>query len=249
MRADLDAGFLHVYGLDRAEAEHVLDSFKVVRKYEERDFGEYRTKRLVLKAYDRMSEAIANGGKGWEPLAIRQRARVLATNDIRRAATRTFGSSRLMPQLALDKGVFVDIAKADKAVAKKVGEVFGEFEAATHTGLHLEPIKNARNPRYRSIRIDRGWRGIVLAPDKGDIYTLLKVLPHDDAYQWAVRTNISVNSATGGIEIRDEVAIEETLPELEETAKSTEERLFEEISDADLSGSVSTTRHYSSRGP
>lgn len=41
----------------------------MVRKYEERDFGEYRTKRLVLEAYDRMAEAIANGGKGWKPLA------------------------------------------------------------------------------------------------------------------------------------------------------------------------------------
>ncbi len=69
LRADLDAGFLHIYGLDRGEAEHVLDSFPVVRKYEERDFGEYRTKRLVLEAYDRMAEAIANGGKGWKPLA------------------------------------------------------------------------------------------------------------------------------------------------------------------------------------
>ncbi|VBA52997.1 hypothetical protein LAUMK191_02634 [Mycobacterium attenuatum] len=69
LRADLDAGFLHIYGLDRDEAEHVLDSFFVVRKYDERDFGEYRTKRLVLEAYDRMAAAIANGGKGWKPLA------------------------------------------------------------------------------------------------------------------------------------------------------------------------------------
>ena len=69
LRADLDAGFLHVYGLNRVEAEHVLDSFNVVRKYEERDYGEYRTKSLVLEAYDRMTEAIAGGGKGWEPLA------------------------------------------------------------------------------------------------------------------------------------------------------------------------------------
>jgi hypothetical protein len=69
LRADLDAGFLHIYGLDRGEAEHVLDSFPVVRKYEERDFGEYRTKRLVLEAYDRMAEAITRGGKGWKPLA------------------------------------------------------------------------------------------------------------------------------------------------------------------------------------
>ena len=69
MRADLDAGFLHVYGINREEAEHVLDSFFVVRKYDERDFGEYRTKRPVLKAYDRMAQAIAVGGKGWDPLA------------------------------------------------------------------------------------------------------------------------------------------------------------------------------------
>ena len=32
------------------------DSFTVVRKYEERDHGEYRTRRLVLEAYDRMAE-------------------------------------------------------------------------------------------------------------------------------------------------------------------------------------------------
>jgi len=69
LRADMDACFLHIYGLDRLDAEHVLDSFPVVRKVEERDFGEYRTKRLVLEAYARMTQAIANGGNGWEPLA------------------------------------------------------------------------------------------------------------------------------------------------------------------------------------
>lgn len=57
LRADLDAAFLHVYGLTRSESEHVLDSFSVVRKYEERDHGEYRTRRLVLEAYDRMAAA------------------------------------------------------------------------------------------------------------------------------------------------------------------------------------------------
>ncbi|RZL83056.1 MAG: restriction endonuclease [Rhodococcus sp. (in: high G+C Gram-positive bacteria)] len=69
LRADLDAAFLHVYGLTRPEAEHILDSFPLVRKYEERDYGEYRTRRLVLDAYDRMAAAIARGGIGWEPLA------------------------------------------------------------------------------------------------------------------------------------------------------------------------------------
>jgi hypothetical protein len=69
LRADLDAAFLHVYGLNREETEHVLDSFPVVRKVEERDLDEYRARRLTLEAYDRMTEAIANGGNGWKSLA------------------------------------------------------------------------------------------------------------------------------------------------------------------------------------
>ncbi len=60
---------MHVNGLTRAETEHVLDSFLVVRKYEMRDHGEYRTRRLVLEAYDRMaavpSLAAAPAGHRW----------------------------------------------------------------------------------------------------------------------------------------------------------------------------------------
>jgi hypothetical protein len=62
LRAELDAAMFHLYGLDRADTEHVLDSFFVVRKYEERDHGEFRTKRLVLAAYDAMTEAAATSG-------------------------------------------------------------------------------------------------------------------------------------------------------------------------------------------
>ena len=44
----------------------MLDSFFVVRKYEERDHGEFRTKRLVLDRYDAMQSAITSlaAGKG-----------------------------------------------------------------------------------------------------------------------------------------------------------------------------------------
>jgi hypothetical protein len=139
-----------------------------------------------------------------------------------------------MPTLAIDKGFLADLVKLEKPVAKRVTEVFDEFDSATHTGLHLEKINNARNPRFRSIRIDQFWRGIVLTPENGDVYTLLKVLPHDDAYAWARRSNLSVNKATGGIEIRDEAAIERTLPELEKAAKSADAVLFEGVSDADM---------------
>jgi hypothetical protein len=52
---------LHLYGLNRAQAEWLLDSFTVLRKYEERDHGEFRTKRVVLEIYDSMTEAKQSG--------------------------------------------------------------------------------------------------------------------------------------------------------------------------------------------
>ena len=55
--------------------------------------------------------------------------------------------------------------KLEKPVAGRVAELFDEFEAATHTGLHPKKIDNARNSRFRSIRIDQSSRGILLAPD------------------------------------------------------------------------------------
>ncbi|MBI1377389.1 MAG: N-6 DNA methylase [Frankiales bacterium] len=68
LRAELEAAALLVYGLDRAEAEDVLDSFFVLLKYEERDHGEFRTKRLVLAAYDAMAEAARTGVPFASPL-------------------------------------------------------------------------------------------------------------------------------------------------------------------------------------
>jgi hypothetical protein len=137
--------------------------------------------------------------------------------------------------LAIDKGFLKDLGKLEKSVYNRVTEVFDEFDAATHTGLHLEKIANARNPRFRSIRIDQSWRGIVLAPASGDVYTLLKVLQHDDAYAWAQRSNVSVNSATGGIEIRDEAELDRQIPEMANAAKRAGVPIFGNISDGELS--------------
>lgn len=57
LQAEIDAAVLHLYGLSRAQAEWLLDSFTVLRKYEEGDHDEFRTKRLVLEIYEQISEA------------------------------------------------------------------------------------------------------------------------------------------------------------------------------------------------
>jgi hypothetical protein len=46
-----------VFGLDRAELEHILDTFPTARDYELKDFGEFRTRRLILEAYDYLPSA------------------------------------------------------------------------------------------------------------------------------------------------------------------------------------------------
>jgi len=68
LRVELDAAMFHLYGLARDEVEHVMDSFFVVRKYEERDHGEFRTKRLILATYGAMADAAANGTVFTSPL-------------------------------------------------------------------------------------------------------------------------------------------------------------------------------------
>ncbi|WP_040815997.1 UvrD-helicase domain-containing protein [Nocardia concava] len=139
-----------------------------------------------------------------------------------------------MATLAIDKDFLLDFGKLDRPLQDKVAGVFEKFNSATHAGLHLEKINNARNPLFRSIRIDKFWRGIVLAPESGQSYILLKVLPHDDAYTWAQRRNISVNRATGGIEIRDDIALSEALPAVTAAAEQTTQRLFADIKDSAL---------------
>jgi hypothetical protein len=68
LRAELDAAFFHLYGLGRDEAAYVLDSFPIVKRKDEATLGDYRTKRLVLTAYDEMAEAMRTGGPYVSPL-------------------------------------------------------------------------------------------------------------------------------------------------------------------------------------
>jgi hypothetical protein len=70
LRADLDAFYARAYGLTRDELRYILDpadvkgegypseTFRVLKEKEIRQHGEYRTRRLVLEAWDRMA---ANG--------------------------------------------------------------------------------------------------------------------------------------------------------------------------------------------
>ena len=48
LRARLDALYFHLYGLSRDAADYVLDTFPIVRREDEKQFGHYRTRTMVL---------------------------------------------------------------------------------------------------------------------------------------------------------------------------------------------------------
>ena len=48
LRARLDALYFHLYGLSRVDAEYVLGTFPIVRREDEKTFGHYRTRDLIL---------------------------------------------------------------------------------------------------------------------------------------------------------------------------------------------------------
>ena len=52
LRAELDAVYAHLYGLTRDELAYILDTFPIVQRKDEKQWGEYRTKNLILERYD-----------------------------------------------------------------------------------------------------------------------------------------------------------------------------------------------------
>jgi hypothetical protein len=61
LRSELDASFFHLYGIASADVDYIMDTFPIVRRRDEERHGEYRTKRVILKIYDAMAEAIRTG--------------------------------------------------------------------------------------------------------------------------------------------------------------------------------------------
>jgi hypothetical protein len=57
IRAEVDAMCFHLYGMSRSDVEYVMESFGVVRRRDVAGHDEYRTKRLVLAAFDAMTKA------------------------------------------------------------------------------------------------------------------------------------------------------------------------------------------------
>ncbi|MER6252850.1 UvrD-helicase domain-containing protein [Streptomyces sp. NPDC001584] len=146
-----------------------------------------------------------------------------------------------MPRLAFTQSFWDGYETLEKPVRAGVRKAMAKFQAMSAAGLnadkglHLESVANARDPRMRTIRITDFWRGVVLAPDDGsDVFLLVNVLPHDDAYTWAAKRLYSANTATRALEVRDAVALDELTPLYETAAREAPRLLFAGVSDGTL---------------
>ena len=119
-----------------------------------------------------------------------------------------------MARLAIAKGFLAEYAKLEKGVQSAVEAAIAKFAEHPHAGLHLEKLQHGRDDRIRTIRVDQFWRGVVLAPDSGDTYCLITVLPQDKAIAYATSRRFSVNQALGVLEVRDEETIQQLQPSL-----------------------------------
>ena len=61
MRAELDAAFFKLYGIERADVDYIMETFPIVKRKDEQQYGVYRTKQLILEVYDAMAEATRTG--------------------------------------------------------------------------------------------------------------------------------------------------------------------------------------------
>ena len=105
-------------------------------------------------------------------------------------------------RMALSADFLGAFAKLPLQQQKGVRRMISQFERSpTASGLNYEKIAGAKDGNMRSLRIDGGYRAIVLKPDSGNVHLLLWADKHDEAYAWAMRHECRVNVETGALQV------------------------------------------------
>ncbi|MBN1600875.1 MAG: UvrD-helicase domain-containing protein [Chitinispirillaceae bacterium] len=89
-----------------------------------------------------------------------------------------------------------------KTIQKKVVDFQKKFrEDSKAAGIHLEPLLNNKDKSLRSARVDQTYRAIIKSPEAGDVFYLLWVDHHDEAYAWAANKVFQWNEVTQSVQM------------------------------------------------
>lgn len=119
--------------------------------------------------------------------------------------------STLQPKVALGDHFLSAFAAIPKQQQRAVSNFVAKFRAnPTSPGINYETIHHAQDKNFRSVRIDQNYRGIISKPEKGNVYILLWVDKHDEAYAWARRHRCAIHPETGVLQLFEvESSVEE----------------------------------------
>ena len=130
------------------------------------------------------------------------------------------------PTVAISTDFLTAYAALPRQKQGKVTEFFNKFRNdPMHPGINFEKIKEGIDKNICSVRIDDTYRGIVVREPESNVYILLWVDHHDEAYAWAKRKKCSINKLTGSVQIFDVQEVIEEQNTIDEPA------LFADISD------------------
>ena len=134
--------------------------------------------------------------------------------------------------VAISSDFFSAFAALPRPQQTKVSRFVEKFrENPAGPGINYERIEQARDKNLRSVRIDDAYRGIVLRPEKGNVYVLLWVDHHDEAYRWAANKVYPVNPESGSLQVVDVTVAAASAPA---TDRSTAPGLFAEARERNL---------------
>jgi len=138
----------------------------------------------------------------------------------------------LAPKIAMSDDFLKSFAGVPRQQQQAVLTFVAKFrQNPMASGINYERIRDAVDPNMRSVRINDNIRGIVLKPGTGNVYCLLWVDRHDDAYQWARRHRVAIHPDVGGIQVYavQEEAVGDSAPTVDQPAG-----LFDTLKDREI---------------
>jgi superfamily I DNA/RNA helicase len=127
-----------------------------------------------------------------------------------------------MPTVAIASEFLDAFASIPRAQQRKVREFTEKFRHDPRSsGINYEKIQDSRDDKVRTVRIGLDYRGVVLHPERGDVYVLIWVDHHDEAMAWARNKRFEINRYTGALQVININEIEEVVTEVEEVIEST----------------------------
>lgn len=132
-------------------------------------------------------------------------------------------------KVAISSDFFTSLSKLPKTQLNETIKLVEKFKNNPKSpGLNYEKLNFTSN--MYSIFLEQNYRCIIMSPDSGDVYILLWVDNHDDAYDWAKRHTCSINSETGSLQIIEtQTVMEEALVQ-----KNSNELFFNKFTDKEL---------------